>query len=212
VSEVHALVRLLRRYQAYRAPYKYPYERGLRALARFVAPITPFLAEELWSMLGEEGLAAEARWPEPLQEVSDYRVERELIRKTLDDVRGITDVVGIDTPERIELVVAQPWKFRAYEIAREADPEAAVVGQVMADETVKMRGEAAADYAAEVAEQKPGLEPVLDAETERALFEQAAWLFEEEFGAEVVVRDATDDPDDELARKARPDKPAIHID
>jgi leucyl-tRNA synthetase len=53
---------------------------------------------------------------------------------------------------------------------------------------------------------------VLDADHELALFERAAWLFEEEFGAEVVVRQATDGPDDDLARKARPGKPAIHID
>jgi leucyl-tRNA synthetase len=212
VSEIHGLVRLLRRYQAYDTPYKYPYERGLRALTRVIAPITPFLGEELWSMLGEDGLVAEARWPEPLQDVPDYRIERELVRKTLEDVRGITDVVGIDAPERIELVVAQPWKYRAYEIARDADPDAAVVGTVMADSEVKARGEAAAEFAADVAEQKPGLEPALDPETEQALFEQATWLFEEEFGADVVVRRATDDPDDDLARKARPDKPAIHID
>ncbi|WP_425504725.1 leucine--tRNA ligase [Salinigranum marinum] len=212
VSEIHGLTRLLRRYRAYDTPYKYPYERGLRALARFVAPITPFLGEELWSMLGEEGLVAEARWPEPLRAVTDHRVERQLVRRTLDDVRGITDVVGIDAPERIEIVVAQPWKYRAYELARAADPDAAVVGQLMADDRIGEHGEVAAEYATRVAERKPGLEPVLDADRELALFEQAAWLFEEEFGAEVAVRRATDDPDDDLARKARPDKPAIHID
>ena len=212
VSEIHGLTRLLRRYRAYETPYKYPYERGLRALARFIAPITPFLGEELWSMLGEDGLVAEANWPEPLQESPEYRAERELVRQTLDDVRGITDVVDIDTPETIELVVAQPWKYRAYEIARAADPDEAVVGRVMADEEVKKRGEAAAEYAAEVADQKPGLEPVLDGERELGLFERAAWLFEEEFGARVVVREATDAADDDLTRKAKPGKPAIHID
>jgi leucyl-tRNA synthetase len=212
VGEIHGLTRLLRRYRAYETPYKYPYERGLRALARVIAPITPVLAEELWSMLGEEGLAVEARWPEPLREVPDYGIERELIRETLDDVRGITDVVGIDSPGTVELVVAQPWKYRAYEIARAADADAAVVGQMMADDDVKQRGERAAEYAATVAEEKPGLEPVLDAERELQLLEEAAWLFEEEFGADVVVRRATDDLDDDLARKARPDKPAIHID
>jgi leucyl-tRNA synthetase len=212
VSEIRGLTRLLRRYRAYETPYKYPYERGLRVLARFVAPITPFLGEELWSTLGEPGLVAEANWPEPLQESSAYRAERELVRQTLDDVRGITDVVGIDTPETIELVVAQPWKYRAYEVARAADPDEAVVGQVMADDEVRTHGEAAAEYAAEIADRKPGLEPVLDSERELGLFERAAWLFEEEFGAAVVVRAATDAADDDLARKAKPGKPAIHID
>jgi leucyl-tRNA synthetase len=212
VGEIHGLTRLLRRYRAYETPYKYPYERGLRTLARFIAPITPVLGEELWSMLGEEGLVAQARWPEPLRETPNYQVERRLVRQTLDDVRGITEVVEIDEPDEIELVVAQPWKYRAYEIARAADPDAAVVGRVMDDETVAERGEAAANYAAEIAGRKPGLEPVLAVDRELALFEQAAWLFEEEFGAEVVVRRATDEADDDLARKARPNKPAIHID
>jgi leucyl-tRNA synthetase len=212
VSEIHGLTRLLRRYRAYDTPYKYPYERGLRALTRFVAPITPFLAEELWSTLGEDGLVAETRWPEPLHDLDDPRLERQLVQRTLDDVRGITDVVGIDAPEEIEVAVAQPWKYRAYEIARAADPDAAVVGLIMADETVQGHGDAAAAYAATVAEQRPGLEPVLDPERELALFEQAAWLFEEEFGARVTVRRATDAPGDDLAAKARPGKPAIHID
>jgi leucyl-tRNA synthetase len=35
-----------------------------RTLAQLTQPMTPHLAEELWSMLGEEGLCAVAAWPE----------------------------------------------------------------------------------------------------------------------------------------------------
>jgi leucyl-tRNA synthetase len=37
---------------------------ALRVMARLMAPMTPHLAEEVWSMLGGEGLVAQASWPE----------------------------------------------------------------------------------------------------------------------------------------------------
>jgi leucyl-tRNA synthetase len=209
IGEIESFARLLRRYRGYETPYEHTYRRGLRTLAALVAPIAPFLAEELWSLLGEDGLAATADWPEPLRPAEDYRIERRVVRETLADVREITDAADITDPERIELAVAPAWKYRAYERAREADPESAVVGRVMDDEAVRAAGDAAADYAADLAERHPGLEPVVDGERERDLLEQAAWLFEDEFGAGVTVRRA--DPDEAAARKADPGRPAIHI-
>ncbi|MFT4949535.1 MAG: leucyl-tRNA synthetase, partial [Natronomonas sp.] len=52
------------------------------------------------------------------------------------------------------------------------------------------------------------LEPTLAADTERAVLERAAWLLDDEFGADVTVRRAEDG---EMARKAEPGKPAIYI-
>ena len=36
---------------------------AMRAMAQLMAPMTPHLAEEVWAMLGGEGLVAEAPWP-----------------------------------------------------------------------------------------------------------------------------------------------------
>jgi leucyl-tRNA synthetase len=38
--------------------------RAARVLAQLMAPMTPHLAEELWALLGGEGLCAEAPWPQ----------------------------------------------------------------------------------------------------------------------------------------------------
>ena len=38
---------------------------SMRTLAQLMAPITPHLAEEIWSMLGGEGLILQAPWPTP---------------------------------------------------------------------------------------------------------------------------------------------------
>jgi leucyl-tRNA synthetase len=209
VNELQSFARLLRRYRSYDEPYRFAYSRGLRTLAKLVAPLAPYLAEELWIKLDGDGLMAEADWPTPLQNVENYALERDLVRTTLADVRDITDVVDITDPDRIELVVAQPWKYDAYEIARNAGPDAAIVGEIMDDESIREHGDSAADFANRLADRQAGLEPVLDAEREQRIIEEAVWLFAEEFGAEVEVRRATDG--DELAPKARPNKPAIHI-
>ena len=209
VGELQRFASLLRRYASYDTPYRFAYSRALRTITALVAPIAPYLGEELWHLLDEEGLVSTARWPEALRDVSEYRIERELVRRTLGDVRDITEVVDIDDPEEIEVVVAEDWKYEAYEIAREADPDSAIVGEIMANDDVKAHGDAAADYAGELAADGAGLEPIVDGERELDVLEQAAWLFTEEFGAEVSVRRASEG--DDLAAKARPNKPAIHI-
>jgi leucyl-tRNA synthetase len=208
IAELRAYVRLLRRYREYDAPHRYGYARALRTLTALVAPLAPYLAEECWHRLDEPGLAATADWPSPLRPAEDYRLERQLVRSTREDVREILDVVDIDAPESIELVVAQDWKYAAYERAMEVDPDASLVDGVLGSDAVP-RSPAAAEFLADLDERRPGLEPVVDGERERDLLEAAAWLLEDEFGAGVTVRRAEDGED--LAARARPNRPAIFI-
>jgi len=209
VNEAGSLAGLLRRYRDYETPNGETYRRGLRALARFVAPLAPYLGEELWNRLDTEGLVVEADWPEPSEPVPDYGLERRLVERTLDDVRDITTVVDIDDPETIEVVVAEPWKHRAYELVRAADPDEAVVASALEDDLVADHRERAGEFLADLVERGAGLEPVLDADRELAVLQSAAWLLEDEFGADVAVRGAG--PDDDLADSAEPARPAIHI-
>jgi leucyl-tRNA synthetase len=209
VNEVQSLAGLLRRYRGYETPDDETYRRGLRALTRFVAPLAPYLGEELWNRLDTDGLVVEADWPEPREDVPDYGLERRLVERTLDDVRDITTVVEIDDPTEIEVVVAEPWTHRAYELVRAADPDEAVVASALEDDLVADHRDRAGEFLADLVERGAGLEPVLDADRELAVLESAAWLFEDEFGADVVVRRA--DPDDDLADSAEPARPAIHI-
>ncbi|MEF8852645.1 MAG: leucine--tRNA ligase [Haloarculaceae archaeon] len=209
VNEAQSLAGLLRRYRDYETPRGETYRRGLRALTRFVAPLAPYLGEELWNRLDTEGLVVEADWPEPREDVPEYGLERRLVERTLDDVRDITTVVDIEHPDEIEVVVAEPWKHRAYELVRAADPDEAVVASALEDDLVADHRERAGEFLADLVERGAGLEPVLDAEQELAVLESAAWLFEDEFGADVVVRQA--DPADDLADSAEPARPAIYI-
>ncbi|QPV62528.1 leucine--tRNA ligase [Halosimplex litoreum] len=209
VSETQRFARLLRRYAEYGPVDERTYQRGLAALTRFVAPMAPYLGEEMWNLLETDGMVVEAEWPAVEETIDDYELERRLVDRTLDDVRDITEVVDIDDPDTIEIVVAEDWKYRAYEHVRGADPGDAVVGSALDDEAVGAGGDRAAEYLGELAGQAGALEPVLDAERELAVLDAAGWLFADEFGAEIEVRRAADD--DDLAGKAEPAKPAIHI-
>mgnify|MGYP002777005768 FL=1 len=59
IARVHEFVNLLSRAQASAAAMR---EAGL-TLARLMSPMVPHLAEDVWSMLGGAGLAAQADWP-----------------------------------------------------------------------------------------------------------------------------------------------------
>ncbi|MDS0477617.1 leucine--tRNA ligase [Natrinema sp. 1APR25-10V2] len=219
-TEIQELARLLRRYREYDRPHGEVYRRGLLTLAAMISPMAPHLGEELWNKLRGEGLVVAADWPEPERDVAAYQRERRLVDRTLEDVRDIVDVADIDEPERVELVVAREWKYRAAELVgraaaddgetRAVDVESVVDRVLEGDDTDVDRGTVAA-FVGDILGRDGGPDGgrELAADRELALLERATWLVVDEFDADVTVRRATGD--DELGAKARPGKPAIHI-
>ncbi|MEF8887939.1 MAG: class I tRNA ligase family protein, partial [Haloarculaceae archaeon] len=205
LQAVRELVALVRQYRDATTPDEDTVAEALETTAKLLAPVAPHVAEELWELLGGEGLVAEAAWPTG-SPPADYDLERRLVENTREDVRDIVDVADIADPERVDIAVAPAWKHRAADLAREADGD--VVGAVMADEELRERGEAAADFAKTLAGSGK-IDEYLDPDRERAALDRAAWLIEREFGADVQVYGAEDDTD--LASDAEPGRPAIDI-
>jgi leucyl-tRNA synthetase len=204
---VRELVSLLRRYQEATDPDPETFERGLATAAKLLAPVAPHAAEEMWAELGHDDLLAEAEWP-AAEAPADYETERRLVENTREDIRDIVDTVGIEDPQTITLAVAPEWKHRVLDLARNADGN--VVGTVMQDEELREQGEAAADFAKELAGRAQSLDEQLPPEREQAALERAAWLIEREFGAAVVVQ-GPEEADADLVGKAGPGRPAIDI-
>ncbi|WP_435078517.1 leucine--tRNA ligase [Halococcus sp. AFM35] len=207
LREARGLVSLLRRYREQATPDYDTFERGLRTAVRLLAPVTPHVTEECWTALGEDGFVAEADWPETEHD-ADHAAERQLVENTREDVRHIIDVADIENAAAIEVVVAPEWKHRALDIAIHSDED--VVGNVMAEDDLRERGEAAADYAKDLAAEHQSLSEALAPEKEFAALERAKWLFEREFDCSVRLERADEAPDD-IAREATPGRPAIEI-
>ncbi|ESS09753.1 MAG: leucyl-tRNA synthetase [uncultured archaeon A07HN63] len=207
VRELRSLYSTLSEYEEYTTPHENVFRRGIGALVRMLAPITPYLSEELWSRLGDGLLAEGDRWPEPRREgETDERGQR-LVESTREDIRDIHDSVGGIDPDRIRIVVAPAWKYAALETA--LDAERNIYDTVM-DEHGDRQGDEVADYARHLAENRYDLGEELPQAREQQVLERASWLIEKELDAEVTV-EAASDAEPALAERARPGKPAISI-
>ncbi len=185
----------------------------LRTRLRLLAPIVPFMTNELHEQLVGEPVE-DASWPEPdpVLESAVVEFEETLIEDVTEDVRDIVDVTGTD-PETIQLFLAADWKLEVFETVRETgQDQGAAMGQVMKDPDLRERGEAVNDLVGDLIETVRGLD---DAELEamaeieeRDLYEEAAAFLESEFDATVeVVPEAESDA--EKASQAAPFRPAI---
>ncbi|MFB6270227.1 MAG: leucine--tRNA ligase [Halobacterium sp.] len=208
VQVVDELVSLLVRYRGRDDADPSVVARGVETAVKLLAPIAPHVCEECWTALDGDGFVAEADWPAPERDVSDHDRATALVENTREDVRDIVETAGIDDPTGIDVVTAPAWMHDALELAKDADGD--VVGSVMSDDDLRQRGEAAADYAKDLAAAAPAFPDVLGPEREREALRQAAWLIEDEFDAPVRVLSA-DEADEDVASKAEPGRPAIHV-
>ncbi|WP_435196927.1 leucine--tRNA ligase [Natronomonas sp. EA1] len=210
LRETRSLVGLLRRYREHTAVNGETFARGLSVAVRLLAPVTPHISEELWRELGNDDFVVDAPWPTPESDTTDYEKRRRLVENTQRDVRQILDVAGIEDPSAIDIVVTPEWKYRALEIAVESDAPN-VISEIMQEPAIREQGDAAASYGQDLQAEREALSLTLPPETELETMRRAAWLFAEEFDADVRVLTAEEAADD-VARKAEPGRPAINID
>jgi leucyl-tRNA synthetase len=191
--------------------------RVLETRLRLLAPIVPFLANELHEALTGEP-AEDAPWPavDPDLESPAIETEERLIESLTGDVADIVDVTG-EEPETIRLYVAADWKRDVFEQVVETGPDVGrVMGEVMQDEALRERGDAVNDLVQELVgavreRSDEELERLREAD-ERAVYEDAIDFFEREFDAEVhVYSEEEADDADERAGNAVPLRPAVHI-
>ncbi len=209
LREAQGLVRTLRQYADYTEPHAATFQRGLETAVLLLSPVAPHIAESLYDELGGEGFVVNAAWPESDADRSTAEDRRRLVENTREDVRQIIEVAGIDDPERIDVVVAPEWKYRALEVAVESDAPN-VIGELMQIPEIKKQGQAAADYGKDLQAEREALSVGLAVDEEYEALSAAAWLIEREFDAPVRVVHAAD-ADESTVAKATPGRPAIDI-
>ena len=85
---------------------------ALSVWARLLQPFTPHIAEELWEMIGGEGLVSHAPWPEP-SDKSDLEtawLREGYVSQLLEDASNIKKMTGIDA-RRICLYASSSWRW-----------------------------------------------------------------------------------------------------
>ncbi len=87
-----------------------------------LAPAMPFLAEELWHMLGKNSFIAKERWPECDTSMISDATERseQIMQGTIDDAEATIALMSkMDAnrgkrPAHVTVILAEPWKALAY--------------------------------------------------------------------------------------------------
>ncbi len=190
----------------------------LKTRLRLLAPIVPFLANELHERL--TGTPAEdAPWPTPDPSSRDAALlaGEQLIESLTDDIADIISVTG-EEPEQIYVYTAADWKHDVFETAAEIGPDhGEIMSAVMADPALRDRGQRVNDLVGTliefIREQDADRLATLRTIDEPAMYERAQSFLEREFDATVTIvseTDATVDPDNKAA-DAVPFRPAIYL-
>ena len=195
------------------------------AWIRMLAPITPHLAEELWSKAGGVGFVSLASWPRVERDLIDEDVEiaEVFVEKVVDDVRSILRALGKEAPKSIVFYTAPRSSYkllrRAIEFLEKGGQMRDFVKAVVAEARDRGRTASEARKVYELATQ-------LSEELRRYIRDQG---FIDEFkilsdsrsylvqrlGAEEVIVYSADDPEaPDIGGKKRvalPTKPGIYI-
>jgi leucyl-tRNA synthetase len=194
---------------------------------RLLAPFTPYICEELWHLLGNEGFVCEAEWPSYEGSKVDTKAEEaeKLVRSLIEDTVNITKATKT-TPKKICYYVAADWKWKAYlkilekSVSQKVEMRDAM-NELMKDPDLKKRAKdvsAFTDKTIAEVNASPEDQKSRRLETEKldeeSVISEAKSFLEKEFNAEVSVYDEEDpkryDPK-KRAATAKPYRPAIYI-
>ncbi len=114
-----------------------------------LSPITPFIAEELWEMLGGEGFVSKARWPAIDERLRDPEAELAFryAERLVEDAREILRVLKTK-PKLMRVIVVPPeeWRLlvRAVEAVEKRVPQREFIQEALAEvEDARLKKEVA---------------------------------------------------------------------
>ncbi|MCL1904858.1 MAG: leucine--tRNA ligase [Methanomassiliicoccaceae archaeon] len=130
-------------------------KNALKVWISAMAPITPHIAEELWSMCGFDGLVSEYVYPEMPPGDIGKEFGETLIRDVISDISQIIKVTGME-PERVILYTTPQWKVKVMRTALDLATEnkldiPSLTKMCMSDPEIRTYGKAASELAKKMA-------------------------------------------------------------
>lgn len=144
----------------------------IRTWIILMTPITPHLAEELWTNQGYQPFVSNEKYPKfKSEEISEKdEIGEYLLTRVIDDVNEILKVTQI-TPKKICIYTSPAWKQNIYRTALEQSTENTInVGQLiketLKDPSMKPLGQQISQFIAKIA---PEIKMLSDADRQRFL-------------------------------------------
>lgn len=193
---------------------------ALRIWFMSMMPITPHVAEELWSAAGFEGLVSAAQYPVGEETSAGSEYGEEFIRNVMSDIIQIKKVANIE-PKKIVIYTSPAWKTEVVKMAVPMLEEGtldipSLTKKCMADPELRKQGKTVPDFAKKVAtdylRSSPETVRSVAELNETALLQSCEKFLSEEMGTEVKVYSADEtglyDPQGK-SKVAIPGRPAI---
>ncbi len=189
----------------------------LEKMVLMLAPAMPHVAEEYWSTLGKNTLAAQEQWPNADEQMInlDEELIEEIIDNTINDVRQSIELTRkMDANrgknvKRIKLIMASQWKVRAYNIIAKTRNMNSTINS---KELEGVEKNAISKYLAQFTKRLNMLSErrELDMGALQRAFLEAKDYIRDKFSAEIGIEDE-EQSKSERAFRALPEKPCIDV-
>ena len=185
-------------------------------LVLLMSPFTPHICEDLWEKLGNKPFCSLAKWPSCDEKKINNKLEaaEQVISKTVSDINNVLNLIKIEKPSKITLIVSSKWKYLFMETFKKELEKTRDVKALM---QACMAGELK-KYGQDISKLVPSLlkdpskvpDEVLSQEMEFNNLKESSELIKKEFDCEVIVEKA-EQSKEAKANNAAPSKPAIVI-
>jgi len=195
-------------------PNKELMKKLVEAQILMIAPITPFVCEEIWESIGKKGFVSTAEWPkcEKKKINDDIEAGEQMISQTLDDIQNVLKLAKIEKPKKIKLFVSPKWKYdflvEAGKLLAETRDLKIIIPKIMSGELKK--------YGQEITKMLPKLAKtgvnfkVTSQKAEHEVLKDAVEFLKLQHSCEVEVSEA-EKSKEAKAQSAMPGKPAILV-
>jgi len=194
---------------------------------RLLAPFAPYVSEELWHLLGNDGFISKAEWPSYNAAKVDVKAEEaeDLIRDLIEDTANVIRATKM-TPKRICYYTAADWKWKAYlkvlekSVSQKVEMKD-VMKDLMRDPVLRKKAKDVAGFVGKIiaelnasSEDQKNRRLEIGRLDEKRVIDEAKGFLEKEFDAELSIYDEENpqryDPKGR-AVMAKPYRPAIYI-
>jgi len=174
-----------------------------------LAPITPFVCEEIWEILGKKDFVAVASWPK-IKEIKIDNSE-DFVKSTMEDIFSVLNLVKVK-PKKISLFISPKWKYDLYKIIKKELEKTrdfkVIMGKVMQNSDMKKHSKEVMKIIQKTV--KTGIDNVSSQEKEFKVIKESVDFFKQEFKANINVIKAEESKENK-AQQASPGKVAILV-
>lgn len=180
-----------------------------------LAPITPHIAEEIWSKIGKEGYISLASWPGYNEEYISDEIEKaeEIVKAVLDDIREIISIVKEEV-KSITIVLPASWKYSYLEKVKEkvekGEKLAKALGKTISEIEPEYR-KTASKLMRIISKNPRSIQLLIDPQIEEKVLTDAKDFLQKTLGKKIEIIREEEIEKHEKAIYALPARPAIII-